>query len=180
MQTARWLKRLPWLSALLALVLGVVARDCILIASAALLAIYVVRISMLTREAVDLMRCAMHCWVVGLVSILIATALLLIVLGMRAGLWDGNRLDSGLLLSLVGLFTLTISLSTRTDEAMGVEWFRSIVLTISMLVFAFTARSLDAMGPCLFALGVAAMTAVTGWRLARSDAAQIARSAARV
>ncbi len=83
MQNARWLNRLPWASAMLALIVGIATRDCVLVASAALLAIYLARLDLHTREAVDMMRCAMHCWVFGAGSILIATALLLWVLVSR-------------------------------------------------------------------------------------------------
>lgn len=164
---------------LLALLLGIVARDCILIASAAMLAIYVARVHLHHREAVDLMRCAMHCWVIGAASMLIGFALLAMVVGALAEMWEGNHLDLRLVMLIVGLCSMIVSVSTRADSARRLGWLRSVVMTTSMLVFVFFARSFDAIGPCLFALGIAAMTWVTGWQLARGHGAQLARSAAR-
>lgn len=94
--TTRRTSPLSWSGVLLALLLGIAARDCILIASAAVLAIYDARAQLHHREAVDLMRCAMNCWIVGAASMLIGFALLAMVLSMRAGLWEGNHLDLSL------------------------------------------------------------------------------------
>ncbi len=70
MLTGRWSTPLPWGGVLLVLLLGVATRDCILIASAALLAVYVARVHVEHREAQDMLRCAIHCWVVGGASLL--------------------------------------------------------------------------------------------------------------
>ena len=178
--TARWAYRLSWSGVLLALLLGIAARNCILVASAVMLGIYVARLHLRNREAVELMRCAMQCWIVGAASILIGFALLAMVGGMGAGLWEGNYLDLSLLLFLVGLCSLPASVLARGNAATGFFWPRWLVVTASMLLFAFAARSIDAKGPCLFSLGVALMTAVTGWQLAREPATQLARSATRM
>lgn len=179
MLTARWANGWPWSGVLLALLVGIVARDCILIASAALLAIYVARTRLHDREAVDLMRCAMHCWLVGAASMLIGFALLAMVVGMRAELWEGNHLDLNLLMVVVGACSLIVSVSNRADVARGLGGRRSVVMATSMLLFVFFARSsFAAIGPCLFALCVAAVSALTGWQLARKYGAQLARAAA--
>lgn len=98
---------------------------------------------------------------------------------MRAGLWEGNHLDLNVLLPIVGLCTLAVSVTTRKDAERGINWSSGAMLTLAMLAFAFTSRSLDVWSPCLFALGVAATIAGTGWQLARRDGAQLARTATR-
>lgn len=98
---------------------------------------------------------------------------------MRAGLWEGDHLDLNVLLPIVGLCTLAVSVTTRKHAERGINWSGGAMLTLAMLAFAFTARTSDAAGPCLFALGVAATIASTGWQLARRDGAQLARTATR-
>jgi hypothetical protein len=49
-----------------------------------------------------------------------------------------------------------------------------------MVLAAFAARAVDASGPCVFALSVAAVVALSGWQLARKIGAELARSAVRI
>lgn len=183
MLTRRWSGRLPWGGVLSALLLGVATRDCILIASAAMLAIYSARMQVENRDAVDLLRGAIHCWVLGGASLLIALALVGWVVGMQAGIWDGNGIGTLSMLSMLGFCVLTVgtgavttvSTSRRRAETTGV-----VALGVAMLVAAFAARAFDASGPCVFALGVAAITAISGWQLACKIGAELARSAVRI
>lgn len=171
---------LAWGGVLLALLLGAAARDCILVANAAVLGVYVARARLRHREAIDLMRCAIDCWIVGAASILIGFAVLAMVVGVGAELWDGNHLDLSLLLFLVGLCSLPVSVFAHGNAASKLDRRRGLIVTTTTLLFAFTARSVDAMGPCLFALGVALTVAVTGWQLARGTATQLARATTRM
>jgi hypothetical protein len=102
MHAQRWLSVLPWSGAAIALVFGMAARDCILLASAAMLAIYTARTQAETREAVDLFRGAIQCWVIGGASLLVAILLVAMVAGTHASLWDGNGLDTQSMLSVLG------------------------------------------------------------------------------
>lgn len=183
MLTGRWSTPLPWGGVLLVLLLGVATRDCILIASAALLAVYVARVHVEHREAQDMLRCAIHCWVVGGASLLVALALVAWVAGAHAGFWDGNGMGTPSMLGILGFCVLavavtavkTIIMSRRRQELAGF-----VALGISMVLAAFAARVLDASGPCVFALSVAAVTALSGWQLARKIGNELARSAVRI
>ena len=181
--TRRWSAQLPWSGVLLALLLGVATRDCILIASAALLAVYVARMRVEDDEARDLLRCAIHCWVVGGASVLVALALVAWVSAMHAGFWGGNDIGTLSMIGMLGFCVLTVGVTT----AKTVSRFRRktevasfIAFGVAMVLAAFAARALDASGPCVFALSVAAVVALSGWQLARKIGAELARSAVRI
>lgn len=183
MLTGRWSSQLPWGSVLLALLLGVATRDCILIASAALLAVYIARTHVEHREAVDMLRSAIHCWVVGGASLLVALALVAWVAGMHAGLWDGNGIGTPSMLGILGICVLAVGVSAVKSVSIShrtAEFASFVTLGVSMVLAAFAARAFDASGPCVFALSVAAVTALSGWKLARKIGAELARSAVRI
>ena len=183
MLTGRWSTPLPWGGVLLVLLLGVATRDCILIASAALLAVYVARVHVEHREAQDMLRCAIHCWVVGGASLLVALALVAWVAGTHAGFWDGNGIGTPSMLGILGFCVLAVGVSavkTISRSRRRAEFAGFITLGISMVLTAFAARALDASGPCVFALSVAAVTALSGWQLARKIGSELARSAVRI
>lgn len=183
MLTGRWPTQLPWGGVLLALLLGVATRDCILIASAALLAVYVARMHVEHREAQDMLRCAIHCWVVGGASLLVALALIAWVVGTHAGFWGGNGIDTLSMLGILGLCVLTVAVTaakTISRSRRRAEFAGFMTLGISMVLAGFAARVLDASGPCVFALSVAAVTALSGWQLAHRIGSELARSAVRI
>jgi hypothetical protein len=183
MLIGRWSNKLPWSGVLLALLLGVATRDCILIASAAMLATYVARIQVEHREAVDLLRTAIQCWVVGGASLLVALVLVAWVTGMHAGLWAGNDIETPSMLSVLGFCILTVGVTAATSVGTSrrrVEFAGFVTLGVSMMLAAFAARTLDASGPCVFALSIATMAALSGWQLARRIGAELARSAVRI
>ena len=167
---------------MLALLVGIATRDCILMASAALLAVYTARTEAENREAVDLLRSAIHCSVVGVASIVIALILVAMVAAMHAGMWDGNGLDTSTMLTTLGLSVLAVGLPVVADG--GASCRRKTVaghFTFGALavMVAFIARAFDASGPCMFALGVAAVTAFLGWQLVRTIGAELARTTLR-
>lgn len=167
---------------MLALLVGVAARDCILIASAGVLAIYVARIQAENGEAIDLLRSAIQCWVIGGTSVVIALALVAMVAAMHAGLWGGNRLDTSLMLATLGLSVAAVGIPalTVTTASQRRRTVAGHVTTGALVVsVAFIARSLDGSGPCMFALGVSVIAALSGWRLARTVGAELASSASR-
>jgi len=167
---------------MLALLVGVTTRDCILVASAAMLAVYTARTQVDNREAVDLLRSAIQCWVVGGASIVIAIALVAMVAAMHAGLWDGNGLDTSSMLLTLGLSVLAVGVPAVADVTAS-HRRRTVAryVTVGTLIVwvAFVARSLDASGPCLFALGISAITSLWGWQLAHTVGRELARSTAR-
>lgn len=178
-----WSQRLPWGGVLLTLSLGVAARDCILIASAAALAIYIARLHIKHRQAVDLWRSAIHCWMVGGASLLIALALVAMAMGAHAGLWEGNGIGTRSMMFILGFCVLTVgaaAVTTTRTKCRRAEHARVITLGVAMALAAFAARALDASGPCLFALSVAAIAAISGWQLARRIGGDLARTAVRI
>lgn len=183
MLTGRWSTQLSWGGVLLALLLGIATSDCILIASAALLAVYIARMHVEHREAQDMLRSAIHCWFVGGASLLVALALVAWVAGMHAGFWDGNEIGTPSMLGILGVCVLAVAVSAvkRVSISRRTAEFASFVtLGVSMVLAAFAARALDASGPCVFALSVAAVTALSGWQLARKIGTELARSAVRI
>jgi hypothetical protein len=179
----RWSAQLPWSGVLLALLLGVATRDCILIASAAVLAVYIARMHVEHGEARDLFRCAIHCWVVGGASLLAAIALVFWVSAMHAGLWDGNDIGTPSMLGILGFCVLTVGVTTAKTihtSRRKTEFASFIAFGVAMVLTAFAARALDASGPCVFALSVAAVVALSGWQLARKIGAELARSSVRI
>ena len=183
MLTGRWASRLRWGGVLLALILGVATRDCILIGSAAMLATYIARMHVEHREAVDMLRSAIHCWIVGGASLMVSLVLVAWVVAMHAALWDGNGIGTLSMLSILGFCVLTIgatTVSTVSASRRRAEFAGFTTFGISMVLAAFAARALDASGPCMFALSVAAITAISGWQLARKIGAELARSAVRI
>ena len=183
MLTGRWSNQLPWVGVLVALLLGIATRDCILLASAAMLAVYIARMHVEHREAVDLLRSAIHCWVVGSASLLVALALVAWVTAMHAGFWGGNGIGTPSMLGILGFCVLTVGVTEAnmiTTSRRGKEFAGFIAFGVVMVTGAFAARVLDASGPCVFALGVAAITATSGWKLARKIGAELARSAVRI
>ncbi len=183
MRIQRWISALPWAGLLLALLAGIATRDCILIASAAALAIYIARMHVVHREAVDLLRSAIDCWVIGGTSILVALALVVWVAAMHAGLWDGNGIDTRSMVSILGFCVLTVGVATVVTvnaSRLRAEFTGFVKLGVAMALVALTAREFDGNGPCLFALGVAAITAISGWQLARKIGTELARTAVRI
>ena len=181
--TRLWSAQVPWSGVLLALLLGVATRDCILIASAALLAVYVARMHVEDGEARDLFRCAIHCWVVGGASLLVALALVFWVSAMHAGGWGGNDIGTPSMLGILGFCVLTVGVTTAKTihtSRRKTEFVSFIAFGVAMVLTAFAARAFDASGPCVFALSVAAVTALSGWHLARKIGAELARSAVRI
>ncbi len=181
--TRRWSTQLPWSGVLLALVLGVATRDCILIASAAMLAVYIARMNVEHGEAHDLFRCAIHCWVVGGASLMVALALVFWVSAMHAGFWGGNDIGTPSMLGILGFCVLTVGVTTAktiSTPRRKTEVASFIAFGVAMVLAAFAARALDASGPCVFALSVAAVVALSGWQLARKIGAELARSAVRI
>lgn len=167
---------------MLALLVGIATRDCILMASAALLAVYTARTAAVNREAVDLLRSAIHCSVVGGASIVIALALVAMVTAMHSGLWDGNGLDTSSMIATLSLSVVAVGLpvvadvnaSRRRKAAAGHVTFGALAVMV-----AYVARAFDASGPCMFALGVAAITALLGWHLVRTIGAELVRTTLR-
>jgi len=181
--TRRWSTQLPWSGVLLALVLGVAARDCILIASAAMLAVYIARMNVEHGEARDLFRCAIHCWVVGGASLMVALALVFWVSAMHADFWGGNDIGTPSMLGIVGFCVLTVGFTTAktiSTSRRRTEFASFIAFGVVMVLAAFAARAVDASGPCVFALSVAAVVALSGWQLARKIGAELARAAVRI
>lgn len=183
MQTQRWLGVMPWSGALLALLFGIAARDCILLASAAMLAIYLARTHAERREPIDLVRSAIQCWVVGAASLLTALALVAMIAGLRAGLWDGNGLPTSAMLTVLAVSILATGATAVRSVLASRRWAEAagfFTVGVGIVWAAFTARSLDANGPCLFAFVVAAIAARSGWQLARMTGNELARSAVRI
>jgi len=183
MHAQRWLSVVPWSGAAIALLFGMAARDCILLASAAMLAIYTARTQAETREAVDLFRGAIQCWVIGGASLLVAILLVAMVAGTHVSLWDGNGLDTQSMVSVLGLCVVIVGVTVAATVAPArrfVEFAGFIVVAVAMVWAAFTARTLDASGPCIFALSVAAIAATSGWKLARGVGSDLARAAIRI
>ncbi len=179
----RWSAQLPWSGVLLALLLGATTRDCILIASAAMLGIYITRTHLEHDEARDLFRCAIHCWVVGGASLLVALALVLWVSTMHAGFWGGNEMGTPSMLGILSFCMLTVGVTsarTMRTSRRKTECAGFIAFGFAMVLAAFAARAFNASGPCVFALSVAAVVALSGWRLARKIGAELARSAVRI
>jgi hypothetical protein len=146
-------------------------------------AIYAARLGLHHRAAVDLMRGAMHCWVVGVASIVVAVILAGAVVAMHAGLWRGNELDTVTLVVTLAFCELMVTLPTVRAISAGrtsVDVARVVIYGALLIALAVVARTIDARGPCVFALGVAATTALTGWRLARAEGAELARAATRI
>jgi hypothetical protein len=183
MQTQRWLGVMPWSGALLALLFGIAARDCILLASAAMLAIYLARTQAESREPTDLVRGAIQCWVVGAASLLAALALVAMIAGLRAGLWDGNGLPTSAMLTVLAVSVLATGATVIRSVLASGRWAEAagfVVVGAAVVGAALAARSLDANGPCLFALVIAAIAARSGWTLARMTGNELARSAVRI
>lgn len=170
---------IPWGSVLLTLALGVIARDCILMASALMLAIHVARVDVLTRDGIDPMRVAIHCWVAGAAAVLLALALIAMVVGVNAGLWAGNRLETRFLLLALGLCIVIVAVTTPTNETPSAR-LTLFILGVVMLAFAAVARSIGGAGPCAFALMVASFATASGWRFARETGSELARSTVRL
>ena len=149
-----------------------------------MLAIYLARLHVEHCEASDLLRSAIHCWVAGAATLLVALALLAMVVGMHAGLWDGNSIDTPSTLSILGFCVLTAGVTavttTVTTSRRPAEFAGFTILGLVMVLGAFTARALDASGPCLFAVSAAAIAAISGWQLARKIGAELACSAVRI
>ena len=167
---------------MLALLVGIATRDCILMASSALLALYAARTDAENREAVDLLRSAIQCWLVGGASIVIALALVAMVTAMHAGLWDGNGLDTSSMLATLSLCVVAVGLPVvaNVNASRRIKAVASHVTFGALAVmFAYMARALDASGPCMFALSVAAIAALLGWQLARTIGAELARTTLR-
>lgn len=169
----------PWGSVLLTLALGVIARDCILMASALMLVIHVARVDVLTRDGIDPMRAAIHCWVAGAAAVLLALALVGLVVGVNAGLWVGNRLETPSLLFVLGLCVAIVAVTTPTNETPSAR-LTLFMLGVVMLAFAAVARSIGGAGPCAFALLVASIATASGWRFARETGSELARSTVRL
>lgn len=183
MPTRDWSSRLPWGGVLFMLVFGITTRDCILIASAALLTVYVARTRFTHGEALDMWRCAIRSWMVGGVSLVLALLLVIWVVGMHTGLWEGAGIDTPEMLWLLGLCVSGVGVATVSAIApnqRSAEYIGFVTLSIAVLLGAFVSRTTDASGPCAFALGVAIVVAVSGWQLARNIGSELARSAARL
>jgi len=183
MQFQRRLTALRWGGVLPALIAGIATRDCILISSAAVLALNIAHMRVKHREAVDLLRGAIDCWVIGGASLLVALALLAWVAVTHAGLWDGNRLDTVWMLSVLAVCVLAVGVTTAM--ALDASHIRAECTTLgslglSIVLAALVAREFEASGPCFFALGVAALACISGWKLAREIGTQLARTAVRI
>ena len=183
MRTRDWSSRLPWGGVLFTLVFGIATRDCILIASAVWLTVYVARTQFTHGEALDMLRCAIRSWMVGGASLALALLLVIWVVGMHSGLWEGGGIDTPEMLWLLGLCVVGVGVATvaaiapnhRSAECIGFG-----TLSIAVLLGAFVSRTVDASGPCAFALGVAIVVAASGWQLARNIGSELARSAVRL
>lgn len=174
------LEQLSWVSVFTTLTVGIAARDCVLVATSLFLALHVARAELNARENVDLLRGAIHCWLVGAASLLVTLVLLAMVIGVRNSLWEGNHLDMSLLLLAVGLSSMSASASVTAFTTGHTDWPRAVSIAGSMIAIAFVARSYGDGGPCLFAIGIGGFVACTGWRLARTVGTELARSAVRI
>ena len=183
MPTRDWSSRLPWVGVLLMLVFAITTRDCVLIASAVLLTVYVARTQFTHGEALDMWRCAIRSRMVGGASLALALLLVIWVVGMHTGLWQGAGIDTPEMLWLLGLCVLGVGAATVSAVApnhRSTEFIGFVTLSIAVLLGAFASRTIDASGPCAFALGVAIAVAASGWQLARNVGTELARSAARL
>jgi len=183
MRTQRWFSALPWGGVAIALFSGIAARDCILLASGAMLAICTARTQTESREAIDLVRSAIECWVVGAASLLAALAVIAMIVGLRAGLWDGNSLSPPVMLMVLAVSVLATGATTVRSLLASHRWFEVasfVIVGVAIMSVAFFARWLGTDGPCLFALAIAAIAARSGWALAHMTGNELARSAVRV
>ena len=114
---------------------------------------------------------------------MVALALVFWVSAMHAGFWSGNEIGTPSMLGILGFCVLTVGVTTAktiSTSRRKSEFAGFIAFGVAMVLAAFAARVLDASGPCVFALSVAAVVASSGWQLARKIGAELARSAVRI
>ena len=158
----------PWCVAATVLTLGVMWRDCILVASSVLLLIQAFYTSMENGKPWDSLRAAVRCW-------LMATALLVAAAGLAAWLmstwlgWWGVHNEHPLsTLAVVAVSVLILAQTQRRKAGAtpSIAWASLAVTAVAMMLKEIGI----AYAPCLFAALVSAVSVAMATRLAGSVA----------
>jgi hypothetical protein len=164
---------MQWLLAGATLLLGIVWRDCVLVAGSALLAVQVFYDGMDQAAPWSAWRAAVRCSLGGVAIIGLGMAVALFVAGKLAGWWlaDADHADAAIAAARVAASALGgLQTAHRLD-------LRRMALGLLALVCAVGALAASHRGvpyaACAFAGMVALLLMGIGWHLAHNVAAQL-------
>ena len=161
------LSALPWLAVTGVLVAGVLWRDCVLIASSALLAVHAFGLRMDAGSPWSGWRAAIRCWTMGVVAMAAGLALWAMVGAAWLDWWTpaNDRPAAALLLLAAAAAACRVCRVRAPDSDFRVLADLVVPVAVAAALIA-RARGWEA-APCVFAALVAAGVGYAGWRLAR-------------
>jgi hypothetical protein len=170
---------LPWVAAGIASAFGAWWRDCVLVASGALLALHAFYAGMDRSSPWEAMRGALRCWVAGLLSILGAVGLLVWVAVVVLIGWSAPAHALGEALAVLSLAAV-LAWFGRADAA-STRYERAVAGTalVAAAGAEIMVRDGIAYAPCAFAILVAVSIAWLGWHLAHDLASILLRASER-
>jgi hypothetical protein len=172
----RWVP-LPWCVAAAVLTLGVLLRDCVLVASSALVFTHGFYSSMDTEQPWDGLRAAVRCWAMSGALLVFAFGLLTWVAAALLGSFSPHNDSPVATIAVLGGSVLLLTLTQQS-------WTTATsTLILCALIASAITLYLNALGveyaPCLFAAGVSAMVGGMSLRLAFRVAPEMLRSGMR-
>ena len=158
----------PWCVAAAVLALGVVWRDCILVASSVLLLTQAFYASMENAKPWDGLRAALRCWLMASALMVAATALVAWLMSAWLGWWTVYNEQPLSTLSAVAVSALILTQTQRRKRG------ATPAIALTTLAAAAVALMLQEIGvayaPCLLAALVSAVSVAMATRLAGSIA----------
>lgn len=169
----RW-RQLPWCLAVTVVALGFVLRDCVLVASSALLFTHGFYSGMDSERPWDGWRAAVRCWAMSVALLVIAFGLLTWVAAAVLGAFTPHN-DSPV--TTIVVLAASVLLLALTQQPWSVATSSRILGTlIASAITLYLHAHGTAYAPCLFAAGVSAIVGATAMRLALRVAPGMLRS----
>jgi hypothetical protein len=176
---ANRLSLLPWVASGIALAYGTWWRDCVLIASSLLLALHAFYAAMDRGSPWEATRCAIRCWVAGVLSMFGAAALLVWV---AAFMFIGRSSPVPPLDEALAVLGLAVAIAWLGRQGVSRAWHQHAVAGVALGAAAsaeIMVRSGFAYAPCAFAIFVAVAMAWLGRHLAHDLAGALMRASGR-
>jgi len=170
---------LPWLVSAAVLAIGIVWRDCVLIASSAMLAWHAFHVHMDSAAPWQGLRAALRCWLMGAAGIAAALALWLMVAAAQWDWWAPENDHALQTLFVLAAAAAACWIARPAAAKPGLRPLADVWVPLTIVAALFARAQGWQAAPCVFAAAVGAGVGWAGWRMSRHVAGELLAAGSR-